>query len=245
MAMLQAYRQGQSTEQVVQRVLHTDLASLDRRFDAYLRERFGTAIAALRDRSYPQQVALGRGLLQRGNAAEAVAPLERARAMFPDYGGAESAYPALAAALLAQGDRRKAAEVLSAMVRLGDVPYETHVMLADLLLQNGDTARAADALEGAMFMNPYEVAQHERLATLYTRLGDKGKAIRERLAVVALNPVDRAEAYYLLAVAYRDAGAAGDTRRAVLRALEEAPHFERAQELLLALHEKGGEGRKP
>jgi tetratricopeptide (TPR) repeat protein len=241
MAMLQAYRQGQSTEQVVQRVLRTDLSSLDRRFDAYLRERFGTAIAVIRDRSYAQQLALGRGLLQRGNAADAIAPLEQARALFPDYGGAESAYPALARALLAQGDKRKAADVLSTMVGLGDVPYETHVTLADLLLQNGDTARAADALEGAMFVNPYEVAQHERLATLYTRLGEKRKAIRERRAVLALNPVDRAEAYYLLAVAYRDAGAAADARRAVLRALEEAPHFERAQELLLALHEE----RKP
>jgi Tfp pilus assembly protein PilF len=58
---------------------------------------------------------------------------------------------------------------------------------------------------------------------------------------VALNPVDRAEAFYQLAVAYRDAGAPADARRSVLRALEEAPHFERAQELLLALRD----ARKP
>lgn len=241
MAMLQEYRQGLPTEQVVRRVLRTDLPSLDRRFDAYMRERFGTALTALRDRSYSQQVALGRGLLQRGDAARAIAPLDSARAVFPDYGGAEGAYPHLVRALIAQRDRRRAADVMSTMVGLGDVSYETHVSLADLLLQLGDTVRATDALESAMFMNPYEIAQHERLAGLYSRLGDKKKAIRERLAVVALNPVDRAEAYYLLAVAYRDAGESADARRSVLRALEEAPHFERAQELLLALHE----GKKP
>ena len=67
------------------------------------------------------------------------------------------------------------------------------------------------------------------------------RAIRERRAVVALNPVDKAEAYYQLALAYRDAGATADARRNVVRALEDAPHFERAQELLLQLHE----GRKP
>ncbi len=53
--------------------------------------------------------------------------------------------------------------------------------------------------------------------------------------MVALNPVDRAEAYYRLALAHRDAGQSAEARRSVLRALEEAPHFERAQELLLAL----------
>lgn len=241
MEMLQAYRAGFNTDQVVRRVLKTDLAGFDRRFDAYLRERFASPLTALRNRSYAQQVAAGRALLQRGDAAAALAPLERARALFPDYGGADGAYPQLVRALLAQGDRRRAADVLSTMVGLGDVPYETHVSLADLLLQIGDTARAAEALEAAMFVNPYEIAEHERLARLYSRIGQKHKAVRERQAVVALNPVDRAEAFYQLAVAFHDAGETGDARRSVLRALEEAPHFERAQELLLALHE----GKKP
>ena len=65
-----------------------------------------------------------------------------------------------------------------------------------------------------MFMNPYEIAQHERLAAIYARV-DKTKAIRERLAVVALNPVDRAEALYQVAVAYRDAGDTGRSAASV------------------------------
>ena len=39
-AMLQAYKEGLTTEQVFQRVLHTDLKAFDRKFDTYLRERF-------------------------------------------------------------------------------------------------------------------------------------------------------------------------------------------------------------
>jgi len=241
MEMLQGYRAGLNTEQVVRRVLRMDLPTLDKRFDAYVRERFASGIAAVRDRSYQKEVTEGRTLLQRGDAAGAVVALGRARALFPDYGGPDGAYPHLARALLAQNDRRRAVEVLSTMVGLGDVPYETHVSLADLLLQTGDTARAADALESAMFMNPYDIAQHERLAALYARAGEKRKSVRERLAVVALNPVDKAEALYNLAVAHRDAGDLADARRSVLRALEEAPHFQRAQELLLVLHG----GRKP
>ncbi len=240
MEMLQGYRSGLGTEQVVRRVLRLDLPAFDKRFDTYVRDRFSTAIAAVRDRSYQREVADGRAFLQRGDAEAAVVALQRARAKFPDYGGADGAYPHLARALLARNDRAGAVEALSTMVALGDVPYETHLSLVDLLQQAGDTARAADALESAMFMNPFDIAQHERLAMLFARSGDKRKVVRERRAVVALNPVDKAQAFYDLAIAYRDAGDVTDARRSVLRALEEAPHFQRAQELLLAL-----QARKP
>ena len=181
MEMLRAYREGLTTDQVFRRVLRTDMPSFDKRFDAYMRERFGQAIAALEDRSYVQQVQLGRALMRRGDTLGAIEPLIRARDLFPAYGGADGAYPLLARALLVSGDRKRATDVLSTMVGLGDVAYETHVSLADLLLQNGDTAGAADALESAMFMNPYEVAQHERLAGLYSRLRQTNKAVRERV----------------------------------------------------------------
>ena len=99
----------------------------------------------------------------------------------------------------------------------------------------GDSVGAAAALERAMYISPYDAPQHVRLASLYGRLGDRRGAIRERSAVVALNPVDRAEALYQLALAYYQAGEAQAARREVLRALEDAPNFEKAQELLLRL----------
>ena len=258
--MLAAYRAGQSTEQVFLRVLKMDAATLDRRFDAYLRERFGKVVASLTDRdvtveqyvpadrlvaradarpdNYWLQLAVGRALTQRREYVLAIPILERARALFPDYGGGDGAYPALMRARQSSGDIKGAATILAAAAALGDMPYELHLTLTDLWLQARDTAKAVDALESAMFMNPFEIAQHERLADLTARIGDKARAVRERSAVVALNPVDRAEALYRLAIAYRDAGDAGSARRSVLRALEVAPHFERAQELLLAIVEK-------
>ena len=62
-----------------------------------------------------------------------------------------------------------------------------------------------------------------------------------REALVALNPVDQAEARYQLALAHFQAGDRDAARREVLRALEIAPNFERAQELLLRI--RGGGGR--
>jgi len=92
------------------------------------------------------------------------------------------AYPLLARALLARGDRKRAAEVLGAMTSLGEASHDSHIAPADLLLEQGDTSRAAEALEGAMFVNPYNVADHEKLAGLYRTIGNHARVVRERPA---------------------------------------------------------------
>ena len=81
------------------------------------------------------------------------------------------------------------------------------------------------------------------MAELFKRAGDKTRVVRERRAIVGLNPVDRAGAYYRLAVAQDEAGNLKAARDAVLRALEDAPNFQLAQELLLKLH--GGSTEAP
>ena len=82
---------------------------------------------------------------------------------------------------------------------------------------------------------PYDIEVHERLARLHAELGDAQATMRERRAVVALDPVDRAEALYRLAVVERDAGETAAARRSVMRALEIAPTYDDALELLLEL----------
>jgi predicted Zn-dependent protease len=256
--MLLAYRGGQGTEQVIRSVLRLDLAGFDRKFDEYVRGRFGHALRALRTEeespdmrrvsprelaalaasqpgNYSLQVSVARAQMMRGDTAASMAQLERARALFPEYAGSEGPYPMLVHALLARGDRQAAAQLLGVMLDLGEFPPDAYQMLADLSLAVGDTARAARALEDLMFVNPYDIARHEKLAELYARLGQRSKAVRERRAVVALKPVDRAQALYHLAVAYRAAGDVQNARRTVLRSLEEAPNYERAQTLLLEL----------
>lgn len=89
-------------------------------------------------------------------------------------------------------------------------------------------------------MNPFDIAMHQRLADLSTKAGDKRRTVRERAAVVALGPVDRAEAFYQLAAAQHDVGDDKQARQSVLRALEEAPNYEKAQTLLLTLYEARG-----
>ena len=64
-------------------------------------------------------------------------------------------------------------------------------------------------------------------------------AAREFRTVIALGPVDRAAAYTDLAESYFKAGKRAEAKKQTLAALEIAPTYERAQELLLKLVDGG------
>jgi len=69
-------------------------------------------------------------------------------------------------------------------------------------------------------------------------LGEWNGAVSERRAVLALDPADRADAHFRLARAHFRAGERAEARTQVLRALEIAPSYEAALDLLLEL--RGG-----
>jgi Flp pilus assembly protein TadD len=113
--------------------------------------------------------------------------------------------------------------------------YESWIALSKLREKTGDKSGAAAALEQAMFVHPYDPAAHERLAVLLAATGKLKEAVREKRAIVALKPVDKAAAYYQLALALEAAGDRTAARSEVLKALEIAPGYAAAQELLLRL----------
>ena len=79
--------------------------------------------------------------------------------------------------------------------------------------------------------------------SLHTKLGDwllaeadlPEPALREYQALLAMNPFDEAAAHYRLATAYRALEDSARTREHLLYALETAPHYREAQELLLEI----------
>ena len=116
-------------------------------------------------------------------------------------------------------------------------------MQADLLEQLGRPEQAARSLDKAVLIWPYDIDLHLRLAELHSQVSFFEGAVRERSAVVALNPTDMAEALYLLAVAHQDAGDRMSARRAILQALDLAPNYEEALELLLEIRAARQAGR--
>ncbi|NJD17908.1 MAG: tetratricopeptide repeat protein, partial [Gemmatimonadetes bacterium] len=261
-AMLDGYRRGQSTEALLASAVSTTPEDLDRDFRAYVETRFAGALKALAPvaeapapdapvatleafvRSHPGDLVgrlrLGARLVEEDRLEEARVHLTEALRMFPEYGGPDSPYAHLARIHAAQGDRERAAAALARLNALSESDYDALTMEAGLLEALGRPPEAARVLARAVQVWPYEPALHQRLAELAAATGDRALAVQARQAVVALHPVDRAEALYRLALAQRDAGDRAAARRSVLRALEVAPNFEPALELLLELRARGG-----
>jgi tetratricopeptide (TPR) repeat protein len=263
--MLDGYRRGETTEALFESVLEMPIEAFDEEFDDYLHTRFESPLAALVElgqqpgdraglpdledwvRAHPGdflgRMRLGALLLRDRRFDEAEAQFREALRMFPEYGESDSPYWFLAQIHRERGETERAAAALSRLNSLSESNYRALVLEADLLEELGRPAESAAALAKAVQIWPYEMALHERLATLSASIGDDEDAVRERTAVVALAPADRAQALYLLSVAQRDAGDAAGARRSVLRALEIAPNYDRALELLLELRDAGASPR--
>lgn len=259
-AILRAFGEGRETQAVFRDVLGTDLEAFDARFRAWLEARFATQLSALgahgdgqtaaptrmataeRARRNPgdflAQLAMGQQLVRDEQPAAAVPYLERAKALFPEYAEEDGPYRLLARIARQRGDLPRAAAELSAMTAINERAYDARLELADVSLTLGDSIGALEALDGAMYIDPMDLTAHERLARLAEGRGVKSLALRERRAIVALDPSDPADAYYRLARAELQVGDREAARRAVLRALELAPGFDAALELLLEL--RGG-----
>jgi tetratricopeptide (TPR) repeat protein len=261
--MLRGYREGKNDETVFREVLKISIEDFDKRFDAYVKERFGRTLAAIKEPSGPRDSAMARMMRLpevRGEPApddlfaqiatagrlfeekkydEAIPYYQRVKQLFPEYAGGNSPYRALAVIYLEKGQTREAAAELSRHVALDETDYESNRQLADILEKLGDTAGAAAALERAIYISPYDMALHAKFAEMAAARSDWKTAIRERRAVLALRPVDRPEALYQLALAYFNGGDRTNARREILKALEAAPNFVKAQELLVKL--QGGQ----
>ncbi len=87
-------------------------------------------------------------------------------------------------------------------------------------------------------IDPFDQESHARLGQFAMDRSDFESASREFRAVLALNPVDQAAAHTNLAESYFRGGKKADARRQTLAALEIAPSYERAQDLLLKLAEE-------
>ena len=294
LVMLAGYREGKSTEEVFQEALGLSLESFDERFFGYLRERFGTAMAALGDAPGPGgeaaededgsgeggpsraprrnlfagqapdlsaleeaakenpddfriQMTYGNALFAEERYTEAEAPLLRGRDLFPEFVGPGNAYTLLAAIYRELERDDEAMEALESLLQHNETAWDEHLALADLLAEAGRSEEESGILERTLYISPFDVDVHRRLAESASAGGRFDVAVRERAALVALDPPDRADALYRLALAERDAGRTEQARRTVLRALEVAPGYDPAQELLLDLVGKGParKGRQP
>jgi tetratricopeptide (TPR) repeat protein len=90
-----------------------------------------------------------------------------------------------------------------------------------------------------MFVYPFDSESHQVLADLARAAKDHRVALREYQALLALDPPDKATAHLNVANVLLELGRKAEAKKEALAALEIAPGFEPAQELLLKTLESG------
>ncbi len=242
-SMLAAYAAGKSSDEVFRSVLGAEAKDIDKKFTQYLRDRFTreltslTSIPAASDNPLQRSMERARELRERGDTKGAIEELIRAKGMAPKLSGDGSPAAQLAELYEQSGDNRAAVRELLEVAAVDEDAYRSNLKLASLTRSLGDSSSAIAALDRIMYMHPYEATAHMDLALLSEARRDFERAVRERRAVLALDPPDPLEAQYSLAAALFAAGRRTDARSELLRLLDRAPHFEKAQELLLKLRE--------
>src|SRR5207245_3616620 len=93
--------------------------------------------------------------------------------------------------------------------------------------------RPVDERIGAL--DPFDADAHTNRGRLALQRNEADTAAREFRTVLALGPVDRAAAYTDLAESYFKGGKRAEAKKQTLAALEIAPNYERAQDLLLKI----------
>ena len=258
--LVRAYATGIDTDAALKATLGTTLDQMQAGFDQTIEKMFGTmrramvvpegveglskmpapalkTLAEANPRSFPVQMALGVALRKAGQHDEAMQAFERAAALVPVSG---APHEEMAAIALEKKDRPRAAAELKAVVALDFNNVEAARQLADLLRQLG-VDRAAElqpVYQRIAAIDPFDPEAHTMLGRFALARNDADAASREFRAVIALGPVDKAAAYTDLGESYFKGGKKAEAKKQVLSALEIAPGYERAQDLLLKLVDK-------
>ena len=140
---------------------------------------------------------------------------------------------------LEKKDRTRAIAELTAFLNADFENVDAAHKLASLLKEAGvtDPARLRPVYERIVALDPFDADARAALGRMAMQRNDIDVAAREFRTVIALKPIDPAVAHTDLAESYLKAGKRDDAKRQTLAALEIAPTYERAQDLLLKLAE--------
>ena len=255
--LLRAYGEGLEDETAIKEALGASFAQLQSSFDARLEKQYAglrralktpelkekmsvedlKTAAASNPESFAVQMRLAQALREAKDSAGAIAALERAAQLVPSATGANNPHTMIAAIALEQKDTARAIRALEAVMRVDHSDVESARKLAELVGPLGDATRAEDAYRRLVAIDPFDREAAASLGRLALKRKDAVTAVRSFRSVLGSKPPDLAQAHVELAEAHLAAGQYAEAKRQTLAALEIAPSFERAQDLLLKISE--------
>jgi cellulose synthase operon protein C len=255
-ALVEAYADGSDTETAIKKALGIDIDELQKGFDATLETRYAKlrsvlkapeelkenmtadqvkAVAAAHPDNFVAQMTLGQALAG-SNPDAAIAAFEKAAAIIPNMPGEDNPYSAIAMLAVKKGDKPRAAKALETLIAYNHTDISSARELATLV-DAKDVARMQIALKRVVSVDPFDGMAHTTLGRIAMNGNDTAEAVRLFRVALAAKPLDKASAHADLAEALLKAGQRDEAKKQVFEALQIAPTFTRAQDLLLKLTE--------
>ena len=232
-AMLDQYAASKDTPAAIEAALKISPQQFDKDFAGYVQEQVGKAAANLepwtKAAKEAQQAFLDK------NWKSAAASATRAIDLIPEYVDENSPYLIKARASRELGDEELATATLLDYRRLGGHDPSALLSLAKTLAAKGRNDAAIGVLDDVLMVAPLREEVHAELGDRLLAAGDAKRAVKEFEALLAMNPHDLATAHFRLAKAYLAAEDRAKGREQLLYALEIAPGFREAQQLLLEI----------
>ncbi len=256
--LVRAFAEGGDTDVTLKKTLNTSLAELQPRFTTWLNTRFDSILKARRappdvviTSRTPRQtledlasahpgyfdlhLRLGELRAQAGDSAGAYRAWARAIELVPAATGEDGPRARIAKLAVEQGDAPRAIEAFEGILEREGANVEAARQLAMLLDRAEQPARAVRAWTRVAELDPFDANASAVLGRQALSHRDAEQAARWFRAALAAGPADRAAAHCDLAESYLGTGQSALAKRQVLAALESAPMYARAQDLLLAI----------
>jgi cellulose synthase operon protein C len=258
--MLRAYGRGLETPDALKDAYGISVAQLQTSFDGYTDKHYSAIVRALKapelkekpslddlkklvadnPESYRVHMALADALNTAGDKAGAIKTFERAAELLPSANGRGNPHVYIARIAEEQKDNDRAIRAYQAVLQIDNADVESARKLASLLEAKKDAARTEDAYRRLVAADPFDSKAQTGLGRLALGRKDTALALRSFRSALATKPPDAAAAHADLAEALLANGQAAEAKRETLEALEIAPSFERAQDLLLKIAESPG-----
>ncbi len=232
--MLKAFAEGDKTEEAIEKAIDMSAQQFDVEFAAFIDTRWGALASSLSDYQISERQMARYAVAEDWESVESLA--KTLIRLYPERVGAGNPYEFLAKALEELFEPDAAIEVLEQWYDAGGHSPDNLLKLSEALRNKGRDKKAAAVIEQLNWVTPYYPQTHEWLGNYYLDTQQPERASREFDALLGLQEQDPAAAYLGRARAANNQGLKDDAKQQVLYALEHAPFYRPAQQLLLELN---------
>jgi tetratricopeptide (TPR) repeat protein len=230
-AMLHAFTDGADTETALAVATGLSAGEFDERFSGFIEDEFGAIVANMEAWKSAQEAAHQAAANENWEAAIELA--DAAIELFPEYVDEGSAWLVKARAQAALGRSAATEATLQSYLAHGGYSPDALYDLANRQHGSGRTELAVETARALTLVAPLQEQLHADYGDWLRAVGRSAEAVAEYQALLAMDPHDKASAHFRLAQAYLDVDEAQLSREHLLYALEIAPHFREAQDMLL------------